>query len=170
MGGERESALLLTFARRGEEEAIREALRGLREKLPDAEIAAVGTPVSAPVLAGLGVDDVIVYGEGRGARGVVREARRRGPRAAGIVYGGPGFSAHLKLEVIALGSGAKVVYRFVAEGAAEAVGRLGLLWSVMGKVLRAVLCLAAGGVMCSAAMCWLRLRQMMAGGRGASRA
>lgn len=169
MGGERECALLLTFARRGEEEAIREALRGLREKLPGAEVAAVGTPVSAPVLAALGVEDVIVYGEGRGAQGVVREARRRGPRAAGIVYGGPGFAAHLKLDLIALGSGAKVVYRFVPEGQAEAVGRLGLLWSVAGKMLRVGACLVAGGAMCGAALCWLRLRQMTAGGRGASR-
>ena len=100
----------------------------------------------------------------------MKEVRDRGPRAAGIVYGGPGFSAQLKLENIALGSGAKVGYRFVPEGPAEVTGRAGLLWSVMWKALRAAACLIAGGVMCGAAMCWLRLRQMMAGGRGASRA
>lgn len=170
MGGKPESALLLTFARRGEEEAIREAVSHLRCEWPGAEIAAVGTPTSASVLRELGLADLVVYGEGRGARAVLREARGRKPRVAGIVYGGPGFSGHLKLELVALGSGAGRIDQFGEGESHRVVGRLRLLGSVCGKGLWLGIRMAAGGAMCAAALCWLCLRQMLAGGRGADRA
>ncbi len=70
-------AMVLTFARRGEEEAIAEALAWLRREFPRARVAAVGTPVSAPTLRGLGVDEVIEFGGGRGAKATIAEARAR---------------------------------------------------------------------------------------------
>ncbi len=168
-GKEPESVLVLTFARRGEAAEVREALRHLGSELPGARMAAVGTPASAPALRELGLSDVIVYGEGRGVREVLREARGRKPRAAGIVYGGPGLSGHLKLELVALGSGARRVYRFRAGEPARVVGRLGLLGSACGKALGLGIRGIAGCAMCAVALCWLRLRQMTAGGRGAGR-
>ena len=170
MGREREAALLLTFARRGEEAAIKEALRHLRSELPGRQVAAVGTPVSAPVLRELGVEGVIVYGGGVGARAAVREVRGRAPAAVGIVYGGPGFTGHLKLELVALASAAGRIYQFLPGTKARRAGRGRLLWSVCGKLARAPLCLAVGAAACGTALCWLRLRQLMAGGQRAGRA
>ncbi|UCC68033.1 MAG: hypothetical protein JSV79_13135 [Armatimonadota bacterium] len=170
MGRERDGAVLLTFARRGEEEAIREALRHLRSELPGRQVAAVGTLVSAPVLRELGAEEVIVYGGGAGARAVVRELRGRAPAAVGIVYGGPGFSGHLKLELVALASAAGRIYQFLEDTRARRVGRGRLLASVCGKLARVPLCLAVGAAACGTALCWLRLRQLMAGGKRAGRA
>ena len=163
-------ALLLTFARRGEEEAIREAMGTLRQALPAARIEAIGTPVSAPVLRALGVAEVIVYGEGQGAREIVRQARARKPELVGIVYWGPGLSGHLKLEGLALLSRAGRIYRFVPGARARQIGRFRLAFSVCGKVARALACAAAAGMMCAVALCCLRLRQMLAGGHRAGRA
>jgi len=170
VSGERNSLLVLSFARRGEEEMVRRAVGHLTSEFPGAHIAAVGTPVSAPALRELGLSEVIVYGGERGARGVMREVRGRAPSAAGIVYGGPGFSGHLKLELVALASDARRVYQFAPGRSERVVGRLRLGLSVWGKALCAAVRLAVGGVVCGIAFCWLSLRRMMAGGGRASRA
>jgi len=165
-----EKVLLLSFARRGEEEMIRQAMSALRGELPEAEVAAVGTPISAPVLRALGVERVIVYGERRGAREVVRQTQRHRPAAAGIVYGGPEFSGHLKLELLAWLSGARRIYRFRPDGTASSTGKLGIVCSICGKALGAAVRLVAGVVVCAAAFCCLRAAQLLAGGHRASRA
>ena len=166
----RKTVLLLTFARRGEEEAIRQAMAALREAAPDAVIVAVGTPVSGPVLEHLGVDELIIYGDGRGARSVVREARARRPAAAAVVYWGPGFAGHLKLELLALLSGPPRVLRLAPETPVRAVGRSRLALSVLAKVVTAIALTAAGALVCGTALVCLRLRQALAGGHRAPRA
>ena len=164
------TGILLTFARRGEEEAIRQALSALREALPGADVVAIGTPVSAPVLESLGVDDIIIYGDGRGARSVLREARARRPAAAAVVYWGPGFSAHLKLEALALLCRPPRVLRLAPEAPVSAIGRPRLVLSVIGKTLAAGALASAGAALCGAALICLRLRQALAGGHRAPRA
>jgi len=166
----RATTLLLTFARRGEEEAIRQALAALREAAPGADVVAIGTPVSRPVLKQLGVDDIIIYGDGRGARSVVREARGRKPAAAVVVYWGPGFCAHLKLELLALLCRAPRVLRLSPEAPVSAIGRPRLALSVIGKTLAAGALALAGAALCGAALICLRLRQILAGGHRAPRA
>jgi len=166
----RATALLLTFARRGEEEAIRQAMAALREAAPGADVVAIGTPVSRPVLEDLGVDDIIIYGDGRGARSVVREARGRRPAAAAVVYWGPGFSAHLKLELLALLCRPPRVLRLAPEAPVSAIGRPRLALSVLGKILAAGALALAGAALSGAAFICLRLRQALAGGHRAPRA
>ena len=170
MRGEQDSLLVLSFARRGEEEMVRRAVGHLTSEFPGAHVAAVGTPVSAPVLRELGLSEVIVYGGEHGARGVIREVRRRAPGTAAVVYGGPMLSGHLKLELVGLASGAGRVYRFAPGRSERVVGRLRLGLSVCAKALRAAVCLGVGGAICGIALCWLSLRGMMAGGGRASRA
>jgi hypothetical protein len=162
--------LLLTFARRGEDGAIRRAVKLLRTELPGAEITAVGTPLSAPVLTALGAEHVIIYGGGRRAQHVVEELRRRQPSAAAIVYGGPGISGHLKLDLLALLSRAQRIYRVPPDGAAGVTGRLGILCSTWAKVSASLLYFIAGGVMCTTAFCFLRTSQLLVGGQRAGRA
>ena len=162
--------LLLTFARRGEEAAISAALEHLRRALPDGRIAAVATPASSSVLRGLGVSDLIVYGEERTVRQVVAEMRARAPWAAAIIYSGPVLSGHLKLELLALSAGARRIYRFLPEEAPRVAGRLRLLASVAAKLVRAAGCFAVSAAICAAALCCLRVRQAISGGPRASRA
>jgi hypothetical protein len=159
--------LLLTFARQGEEGAIRGALAWLSQQAPGAEFVAVGTPVSAPVLNRLGLTDVIIFGDGASTRQVVGEARARRPKITAIVYGGPGSSAHLKLELVALGAAAPVTYRFVPDTPPRPIGRWALLASVATKALSAAGRLVAGCVVCGIAFCWLRLAQLLTGGQHA---
>ena len=166
----RTTTLLLTFARRGEEEAIRQAVTALREAVPGADVVAIGTPVSAPALDNLGMDDVIIYGDGRGARSVVREARGRRPAAAAVVYWGPGFSAHLKLELLAIFCGPRRVLRLAPDTPVSAIGRPRLALSVIGKTLAAGALALAGAALCGVALICLRLRQALAGGHRAPRA
>jgi len=163
------TALLLTFAREGEEEAIRSAREALAQVVPGARVAAIGTPVSAPVLRGLGIAEVLVYGGERSAGQVLAEARAWRPAAAAIVYRGLDPAGHLKLELLALGVGARRTYRFMLDRAMEPVGRAGLLLSVLGKLAQAWLCVCAGGLVCGSALLWLRLRQVLAGGHSARR-
>jgi len=166
----RERVLLLTFARREEEDAIRRAVNLLRAELPGAEIAAVGTPVSAPMLSALGAERVIIYGGGRRVQDVAEELRRCRPSAAAIVYGWPGVSGHLKLELLALLSRARRIYRFPPDGAAGVTGRLGILCSTWAKASASLLCFVAGGLMCVTAFCFLRTSQLLVGGQRAGRA
>jgi len=166
----RPTALLLTFARRGEEAMVRRALDALREAVPGAEIVAIGTPVSAPALKCLGVDGVITYGDGRGARSVVRQARRRRPAVAALVYWGPGFSGHLKLEGLALLCGPPRVLRLTPESPVSPIGRPRLALSVLGKAVAAGALTLAGAALCGPALICLRLRQTLAGGHRAPRA
>jgi len=131
-----ERVLLLTFARRGEEQAIERARRLLLAQYPGCRILAIGTPTSAPVLRAMGVDELIIFRSGQSKRQVLREAARRRPKVAAIVYSGS-TEGHLKLEVAALGSGAKRVCRCLSDDNPEVVGRLRLFWSVAVKAVRA---------------------------------
>ncbi len=169
MGDAGGGALLLTFARRGEEGVIREAMAALRSRAGSGRVSAVGTEASAQALREAGADDVIVYGERQGARAVVREVRSRRPVGASIVYGGPGFSGHLKLELVALASGAGRICRCRPETSPQVVGRARLLGSVCAKALGVMARLGVGVGVCAVALCWLRLRQVMAGGGRAGR-
>lgn len=168
--GEASVVLLLTFARRGEEAAIAAAAEAVGRQVPGAQIVAIGTPVSAPTLNGLGIDDVIIYGGGRTASQAVREARRRSPRASAVVYGGPGVSGHLKLELLALLTGARAVYRCVPGKPPKPVGRVLLAASAVAKVARAAASLGMAAAICAFAFCYLGLAQLVAGGHDASRA
>jgi len=169
MRAERSRVLLLTFARRGEEAAVREAVRALAREFPEAYVTAVGTPASADKLRALGADEVIVFGEGRGARGVIRAARSLRAVGTMIVYGGPGRSGHLKLEVLALLANGGRLFRYPPDGRVTRVGRAGLLCSVAVKLVRAGLCLMVGAIVCGFAFPYLRAAQLLAGGRRARR-
>lgn len=164
-----EALLLLTFARRGEEEVIRRAATLLRQAGAGAEVIAVGTPVSAPGLRDLGLPEVLVLGEDGSARAVLAALRRRRPRTAAIVYCGPRFGGHLKLEALALLSGARRIVRVLPEGEAR-LGRLRLALAVAAKSVQAACCLAAGAAVTTIAWLWLCTMQSLGGGRSASRA
>jgi hypothetical protein len=168
--GDASVVLLLTFARRGEEGAIAAAAEAVGRQVSRAQIVAIGTPVSAPILNGLGIDDVIIYGDGRTAWQAIREARGRSPGASAVVYGGPGVSGHLKLELLALVTGARTVYRCAPGKPPQAVKRVRLAASAAAKMLRAAASLAMAATICGVAFCYLRLAQMVAGGHDASRA
>jgi hypothetical protein len=163
------AALLLTFARRGEEGAIRDAMDALRRALPEARIEAIGTPVSAPLLRELGVEELIVYGDGAGPLEVVCQARARRFSAAALVYSGPGFSGHLKLETLALLAGAKRFHRIGPDREGRPIGRLRIALSICLKCLQAVGRVLLAGMLCLTAFLCLRLRQSLAGGHRASR-
>ncbi len=165
----RRSAVLLTFARRGEEEAIREALAGLRHEMPEADVFAVGTSVSAPTLRTIGISAIVTYGDGRGLRAVVRDARSRRPAAALVVYWDTGAAGHLKLEALALLSGASITYRFVPGAGSKAVGRLRLACSVAVKCVASMAYVTAGAAMCAIALVCLRGTEIFSGGKRAHR-
>jgi hypothetical protein len=164
-----DTVLLLTFARRGEEEAIRRAVTLLRPAGAETDLVAVGTPVSAPLLRGLGVPEVLVFGEDGSARALLAALRRRRPRTAAIVYCGPRFGGHLKLEALALLSGARQVVRVLPEGEAR-LGRSRLALTVAAKAAQAAGCLGVGAAVTGLAWLWLRAAQGRRGGRRASRA
>ena len=163
------AVLLVTFARRGEEQAIRDALVELERGFPEAGVFAVATPDSAPVLKSVWVGDLIVYDARRPARRVLREVAARRPKAAAIVYASGAPEAHLKLEVVALGSGARAIDRCLAQGRVQVVGRLRLFGSVICKAALAGVHLLVAAGMCGLAFWWLRVAQLLAGGRRASR-
>jgi len=158
--------LILTFARRGEEDAVGRAV-SLSHEL-GRQPAAVGTGTSTPSLTAAGVEDIIAYGEGSGARSVVRELRARRAEEAAVVYWGPGYGGHLKLELLALASGARVVHRILREGKGDRVGRGALFRSVVWKSARATLTVAASGLLCGTAWLFLQASQLV-GGRSANR-
>jgi hypothetical protein len=136
---------------------------------PDASVDAVATTVSAPVLGDLGVDGIVSYGGGSGARDVLGQIRSRRYGTAGLVYCGPGISGHLKLEVLALFSGARHIHRFAPEHSSR-VGRLYLACSVAWKAAQVGLSAAVAALLCGTAFVCLRLTQLLAGGRRADRA
>jgi len=164
-----ESVLLLTFARRGEEQAIRDALVALEHGFPAASVFAVATPASAPVLKSVWVGDLILHDSPGSARRVLREVAARKPKAAAIVYAGAAPEAHLKLETLALRSGAPAVYRCLSGDRVQVIGRLRLCGSVVCKAVFACARLTAAAGMCCVAFSWLRVAQLLAGGRRASR-
>lgn len=161
------TGLLLTFARRGEEAAIRQAVTRLRADGATSVIA-VGTPVSASALSALGLDGLILYGDGRRAWGVLREMRSRRPAMAAVLYSDSGYGGHLKLEALALLSGARRVQR-IAPAGSSVIGRASLAAVVLAKGLCACGCVLAGTAICTMAFVCLALRQMAAGGSRASR-
>lgn len=161
--------LLLTFARQGEETAIRQALESLAREYPGGRWAAVGTPASAPVVRGLGVEEVLTFGEGLSACQLIRRARAHRPQAVVVIYSGPGFRAHLKLELLALAAGPGRVYRSLAGGPARPTARCTFVVSVAAKLLWAAVCAAAGLAICGIAFCYLRFSQLLAGGPRARR-
>jgi hypothetical protein len=161
------TGLLLTFARRGEDAAIRQAVSRLRADGATSVIA-VGTPVSSPALSLLGVDDIAVYGDGRRAWAVICDLRRRRPAMAAVVYSDAGCAGHLKLEALALLSGATRVQR-IAPAGGSAIGRASLAAVVLAKGLCACGCAVVGAAICTVALVCLTLRQMAAGGSRASR-
>jgi len=163
------TALLLTFARRGEEEEIRRALASLAGEFAGLRSMAVGTPASAPVLRDLGVEQVVIYGEGRGARETMREAKAHGPEIAAVIYCGPGTKGHLKLEALAVSIPTRHIYRFVPGAPARSIGRPALSISVAGKALLVAGSLAVGATVCAVAFCWLRMAQLVGGGWRARR-
>lgn len=167
MGTNGAAGLLLTFARRGEDATIRQAVSRLRSE-GAASVIGVGTPVSAPALSGIGLGELILYGEGRSASAVVHEMRRRRPAMAAIVYSGAGYAGHLKLEALALLSGARRVQR-IAPAGSSAIGRASLAAIVLAKGLCACGCAAVGAAICTVAFVCLTLRQITAGGSRASR-
>jgi hypothetical protein len=164
------TAVVLTFARRGEQDVIRAAVDEVSRRAGAAAFVAVATPASLPVLAEVGLRDTVVFGDGSGVRRVLAGVRSRRPGRAVVVYSSGRMSAHLKLEFVALASGARMTYRCAPGGRVEVVGRLGLAWSVARKCLRAAGCLAAGAIVCLLAWAWLRGAQALAGGRYARRA
>lgn len=170
MSGRGSIAVIISFARRGEEAAIRQAIEHVTRDSPGVQLAAFGTPVSAPVLHSLGIEDVMVLGGAQGAREALRAARARRPELAVVVYSGPGTGGHLKLEALALSLPSARLRRFVPGEMYRMVTRPGLALAVAGKLVQAACCLIAGGLVCSAAWIWLRLAQLLRGGRRARRA
>jgi len=170
MTGSPRKALILTFARHGEHAEIQRALQHFQGMAGIDECFAIVTEASAPVLERLGVADRIVYGEGRSARSIIGKARSRHPKAAAVLYCDPEFRAHLKLEAVALLSGAPLIYRLAPETEIAVVSRLSLAWSVFAKVATVVAIAVASGTLCSVAYLCLRLSQAFSGGKRASRA
>ena len=164
------NVLLLTFARRGEGGAIQAAMAGLAERVPGAHVIAVGTPVSVPILRACGVTDILVYGEGRSARQVIEEAQLFMPEAAGIVYNHPRFGAHLKLEALALVSGARSIWCFRPEGEPMRIGRLKLCLGVTRKGLQMLLLFSLAKAVTALACCYLCWHGRSRGERGENRA
>jgi hypothetical protein len=162
-------AIIISFARRGEDEAIRRAVAQVREALPGARLAALGTAVSAPVLRSLGIDDVMVLGGERATRDVLCEAKARGPRSAAITYSGPGTGGHLKLELLALSLPVSRIHRIVPDEAVRTVSRARLALDAAGKVAETGACLMVAGLACGTAWMWLRLAQLLPGGGRARR-
>ncbi len=78
----------------------------------------------------------------------------------------PVTARHLKLELLALGIGARHTYRFAPGQPPRAVGRAGLLASVAEKSVRVAECLAWGVIVCGEALFWLVLAQAVAGRGG----
>ena len=156
-------AIILSFARQGEDDAICQAVDWVREEFPDAHLAAFGTPVSAPVFLSLGIGDVMVLGGERGTRDVLREAKARRPRVAAIIYSGPGTGGHLKLEMLALSVPARHIYRVVPGEAVCTASRARLALAVVGKILQTGPCLIVAGLACGVAWVWLRLAQLLTG-------
>jgi hypothetical protein len=163
-----ETVMVITFARRGEDNTIRVAIQLLAGEFPGAHVIALATPVSAPVLRGLGIEDCLLLEPGRSPTWVLREAARRRPKAAAIVYSGSA-KAHLKLEAAALLCGARRIVRCVAGEWWDVIGRLRLFWIVAGKSLLALGCLVAGAKISGIAWCCLRIAQMAGGGKRARR-
>ena len=163
------NVLLLTFARRGEESAIREALALLHHNFPEREVFAVATPASAPALQHLGVSNLVLLSSTQPARRVLAEVAGRRPDAAAIIYSSPRPEGHLKLELVALRSGAPITYRCLSENPPELVGRVRLFGSVLWKAILTVAHCAAAAPVSLIAFCWLRVAQLLAGGRRASR-
>ncbi|MFB3882144.1 MAG: hypothetical protein ACE149_12830 [Armatimonadota bacterium] len=161
--------LLLTFARRGEEELIRQSVSAIRQR-GAATVLAVGTGVSAPVLRRAGADEVLLYGDGLSAWEVIRELRRRSPQEAVVVYLDPTFAGHLKLEGLALFSGARRLWRAAPGASAAATSRAALAASVLVKAARTCACVLAGASICATAFVFLRVWQLAAGGGRANRA
>jgi hypothetical protein len=164
------AALLLTFARRGEEEAILRAMEVALAQLPGARLVAIGTPVSAPVLRELGLTEVLVYGEGQAAKEVVGRARRIAPEVAVIVYDESAFRGHLKLEGLAWATRAGRVLRCPPEGDVRSIGRPALAVVVLGKSLWMGIRTAGAALGLAVAYLVLSLAQHFPGGRGAGRA
>jgi len=162
------SAVLLTFARRGEDDAMVAAVGLLRQIAPS--VVAIGTPVSARVMERLDLAQITILGKGAPLRGVLREVRRRRPRAAAVVYSGPGLDGHLKLEGLALLTGAPRILRVRPTHPVQSVDRLRLGLIVWAKLVQAAGCLVAGAATCGVAWGWLRLAQRFAGGDRAGRA
>lgn len=168
--------LLLTFARRGEDDAIRHALSVLAERYPDSRVIAIGTAVSAPVLRDLGVSDILVFGNGKSAREVIEEAQLFMPEVAAIIYDQPRFAAHLKLEALALIVGVRTILRYPPPSAETpapeptAISRFGLARSVAAKGLHTLLRLCAGKMVTTFACCCLCWYGRSRGGRDESRA
>ena len=169
MSAERSRVLLLTFARRGEEAAVREAVHALAGEFPEARIAAVGTPASADTLLSSGVEELILFGDGSGVRGVIGAARSLRAVGTMIVYGGPGRSGHLKLEALALLANGGRLFRYLPDGRPIPVGRTALFCSAAVKLVRAGLCLMVGAIACGLAFPCLRAAQVLAGGPRARR-
>jgi hypothetical protein len=164
-----QTALLLTFARRGEEDMIAEAMAVLRDAAPGAHLLAVGTPASEPALRRAGLDDILLYGDGRGARALLADLRARRPGLAAVVYWDSSFAGHLKLEALALLAGPARVLRLAPGVSARTLLRGALLRSVLAKSLQAAGLLAGAAVLCGLAYAWLRFRQIVAGGLRANR-
>ncbi len=163
-----QTALLLTFARRGEDDPIRQAIATLEEQ-GATEIIAVGTPVSVPVLRVMGIGDVVLYGDGQSARAAVCDLRGRRPRLAAIVYWDSTFSAHLKLEGLALLTGVKHVLRVAPDSQTVTISRFRLAWIVFLKCLLAYVCTTTAAAICGIAFLCLRARQVIVGGSNAGR-
>jgi hypothetical protein len=156
-------AIILSFARHGEDEAIRQAVDRVRADSPGVHLAALGTPVSAPVLRKLGIEDVMVLGGERATRGVLLEAKARRPRVAAVVYSGPGTGGHLKLEALALSLPVRRIYRVVPGETVREASRPRLALAVIGKFAQTGVCLAVAGLACGVAWVWLGIAQLLTG-------
>jgi len=165
---ERDSyTLLLTFARQGEEPSICKAMEFLRRESPAVRFVALGSPVSAAMLRGVGIEHVNIFGEGSSVRSVLRQIKDLRPSSTAIIYCGPGARGHLKLEALALAVGSRRICRFISGEPTRSVSRSSLLLSVAAKSLLALGCLAVSAVVCALAFCSLLLAQVLSGGRGA---
>ncbi len=165
-----ERVLLLTFARRGEEDVIRGARAALQEAHPGATAFAVATTESEPALRAAGISELVTLDGSRSASAVLREVAARRPTAVAVVYSDSAWQGHLKLEIVALWSRARAIYRCGPDGSRQAMTRASLWASVAVKGLQAALRLGAGALAAGTAFCWLRTAQALSGGNRADRA
>jgi len=135
------SILLLHAVREEDPLALKEICRVLRQRWPNATIAAAVSSRAAWVSNLVGADEVLVMGGGW--RRSLRKIRSREFAAACLVYDAPRLPGPVTLEVIALASGCG---RFVAvaEGRAVSLSRLRLGVRAGAGIVIAALAAAAG--------------------------
>lgn len=157
------NALLLSFIDLRQPEALQQAARALRDKLPAAQLVAINTPETKAIEAQVAdIDRWITAGPEVGGAELLRQLRRLRPAAVCIVYRTEKPEAHLKLEATAalLGGKAQLWGAFAPDHSQLQPLTRGRLWArIVGKVFL----LLAKALVAAALAGWVALVLLFAG-------